>query len=81
VYKPALVIVPADALHVTPVLLDPLTVAVNCACCPVCIAVEAGDIVTETLAEGVPAVVPDMFTVRVEKPVRTSFHLCLRSVL
>jgi hypothetical protein len=51
VYKPAEVTVPPVAVQVTLVLLEPVTVAVNWLCCPVCrVTPEAGEIVTATAA-------------------------------
>ena len=47
-YSPAVETVPAVAFQVTPVLLVPLTVAVNCCLPPVPTAAEVGEIVTDT---------------------------------
>ena len=48
VYRPAVVIVPPVALHVTLVLVVPVTVAVNCCVPPVASDAEVGLIVTAT---------------------------------
>jgi len=49
VKRPAVVIVPPVALHVTAVLLLPVTVAVNCFVAPAATVAEVGEIATETV--------------------------------
>ena len=48
VYNPLVEMVPPVAVHVTEVLVVPVTVAVNCRVCPVWRVVLVGEMVTET---------------------------------
>ena len=49
VYSPELLIVPFVAVHVTPVLVVPVTVAVNCCVPPDRTVAEVGEMETETV--------------------------------
>src|SRR5579863_8760524 len=49
VYKPLLETMPLIAVQFTAVFVDPVTVAVNCCCCPVCTEAEVGAIETDTV--------------------------------
>jgi len=52
VYRPDVEIVPPVAVHVTAVLDDPVTVAVNCCVCPTCKVWLVGEIETLTIGAG-----------------------------
>jgi len=54
VYIPLLVTEPPDDVHVTAVLLVPLTLAVNCFCWPTCKEALSGDKLTDTLPDVLP---------------------------
>ena len=54
VYRPLLVTVPPEAVHVTAVFVVPVMLAVNCICCPKSNESVPGERLTDTLREVLP---------------------------